>query len=380
MQPSPGLRSAISMPAEVPASLKRSFKMKEIKIILLVALLCCKQVIAQTTTRSKEHKEKNGFTISGHLNGNYAGLIYLTYGNKKDSVVIVNNRFAFKGSVTKPTQGWLNLEPRSTVAWLYVENNDIRLEATAAKSVQDEKPLNRIDITNIAGSYSAKIQEEYQDFYQSNKARDNFKALLFAKLDTFIEKNRTHPFSGTILAELASITPVLSRNELVRLYAKIDTTKQNSDDVEMFNRGIEQLDEFGIGKPFLKFQLPDKNGNTTDIHSYLGKVTLVDFWASWCKPCREKHPDLIRLRQQFQKINFDILSISIDENKDLWTRAIRNDNLTWTNLVDSKKEVYSKLEIQAIPFNYLLDEKGTIIGINLSIEQIGRILQEKASR
>jgi hypothetical protein len=77
-------------------------KMKEIKIILLVALLCCKQVIAQTTTRSEEHKEKNGFTISGHLNGSYAGLIYLTYGNKKDSVVVVNNRFEFKGSVTKP--------------------------------------------------------------------------------------------------------------------------------------------------------------------------------------------------------------------------------------------------------------------------------------
>lgn len=354
--------------------------MKEIKIILIVVLFSCKQVVAQTTTRSEEHKEKKGFTISGHLNGSYAGLIYLTYGNKKDSVIVVNNRFEFKGSVTKPTQGWLNLEPRSTVAWLYVENNDIRLEATAAKGVQNEIPLNRIDLNSITGSYSAKIQEEYQDFYQSNKSKEDFKALLFAKLDTFIEKNKTHPFTGTILAELASITPVLSRNELIRLYSKIDTTQQNTDDIEMFNRGIEQLDEFGIGKPFLKFQLPDKNGNKTDIHSYLGKVTLVDFWASWCKPCREKHPDLIKLRKQYQKTNFDILSISIDHNKDLWTRAIRNDNLTWTNLVDSKKEVYNKLEIQAIPFNYLIDEKGTIIGINLSIEQIERALQQRVSR
>jgi len=293
---------------------------------------------------------------------------------------IENNRFQFNGTVEKPTQGSLNLKHPARPAWVYVENSTIEVNGDFELKTQNKELINVFNIKKITGSKSAKIIEEYQTFYQKNHTKENFRNLLFKKLDTFIEQNKSHPFSGVILGELALINPVLSKNELNQLYAKIDTLSQNKQDLEMYKMGISNLDKYKVGKPFLKFKLPNTQDKEVDITSYLGKITLVDFWASWCGPCRAKHPDLIKLKETFKNKKFDILSVSSDESKENWIRAIGKDKLTWTNVWDQNKKINNELEIQGIPFNYLIDEKGFVLGINLTIEQIERILNEKASR
>ena len=132
-------------------------------------------------------------------------------------------------------------------------------------------------------------------------------------------------------------------------------------------------------KSFLKFNLQNTKGEEIDITAFLGKVKLVDFWASRCGPCRIRHPDLIKLKKKFEKRNFDIVSISIDDNKGNWIKAIEKDRLESTNLLDVKKEITNKLGIHAIPYNYLLDEYGVILGINLKIEEIENVLVKKAN-
>lgn len=160
---------------------------------------------------------------------------------------------------------------------------------------------------------------------------------------------------------------------------KIDTTQQHKDDLEMFKMGINNLDKYGINKPFLEFTLPNTKDEGIQITSFLGKNTLVDFWASWCGPCRIKHPELIKLKKKFEDTNFDIISVSIDDNKKSWLEAIEKDNLNWTNLIDIDKQINDELDIPAIPFNYLIDSNGIVIGVNLSLEQIENELK-KASR
>ncbi len=325
--------------------------------------------------------QEKTFKISGVVNGDYSDYIYLNYGKKKDSTKVANNRFEFNGHVERPIEGRLNLRPDANVAWIWIENSDIEISGDFFKRIQDNKrPINLYRINEVKGSHSAKIQEDYRTFYQSNKTKDNFSSLLYEKLKTYIKENRSHPYSGKILGDLAVMNPILTRNEFNNLYSLIDTTQQNKEDLKMFKTGIANLGTYSVGKPFLKFKLPSTNEKEIDIESYLGKITLVDFWASWCGPCRAKHPELIELKNKIKNKNFDILSISIDDNKSSWLKAIEKDKLPWINLLDINKKVSSKLGIVAIPYNYLIDENGNIIGSNLSIEKVEELLNIKSDK
>lgn len=338
--------------------------MKKINLLLLISLS-----IFSCTTPQKE-----SFRFSGTIQGNYSDYIYLNYKKTKDSVKVENQHFEFNGSVEKPTQGWLHLTPDANVVAIYIENSNIQISANYTKEIQNNKQLNILEIADIKGSYSARIQQEYKSFYQKNKNKENFKNLLFEKLKVYIQKNNTHPFSGTILGELALVEPVLTKRQLTQLYAKLDTTQQNKDDLKMFEMGIANLKNYAIGDSFIKFTLPNVQGEKVHMKSFLGKIVLVDFWASSCKPCREKHPKLVELKKRFDNHNFDIISISTDNNQTQWLKAIDKDKLTWTNLLDYKEGVTNELGIQAIPFNYLIDEKGDILGINVSLNEIERKL------
>lgn len=327
----------------------------------------------------KNTEIRKSFTLSGIINGNYSDYIYLNYGTVKDSAKVLNNSFEFKGVVDKPISGSLNLKPYANIVPLYIENSEISIQGDYQELFQNGKDYNILNITDIKGSYTAKIQEEYKVFYQANQNKENFQTLLYSKLKSFIEINKSHPFSGAILGENALIEPILSKRELIELYSKIDTSQQHKEDLEMFKMGIANLDKYGKNKQFLEFSLPNTEDKNIEIKSFLGKTTLIDFWASWCGPCRIKHPKMIMLKEKFEHTDFDIVSVSIDDNINSWIKAIEKDNLDWTNLIDIDKKINDELEIPAIPFNYLIDKKGIVLGVNLSLEQIENELN-KANR
>ena len=100
----------------------------------------------------------------------------------------------------------------------------------------------------------------------------------------------------------------------------------------------------------------------------MGKVTLVDFWASWCPPCRAENPVLVQTYQQYRKKNFTILSVSLDHNRAAWLNAVKTDGLTWPQVSDLQgwdNAAATRYHIQAVPQNYLLDPSGHIVGQNL---------------
>jgi len=135
----------------------------------------------------------------------------------------------------------------------------------------------------------------------------------------------------------------------------------------------------GIGSTAPDFSLPNLDGQKIKLSSFKGKIILLDFWASWCEPCREENPHLMEMYKKFNSKNFDIISVSLDYEKKAWADAITSDSLIWTNISDLKgfnSKVVSGYNIKAIPATYLLDKEGKIIAIDLRGQQLEDKLEE----
>jgi peroxiredoxin len=139
------------------------------------------------------------------------------------------------------------------------------------------------------------------------------------------------------------------------------------------------LKKVSISQPAPNFKIPDVAGNLVGLEDFRGKYVLIDFWASWCAPCRASNPALVEVYNTFKDKNFTIVGISIDRKKDRWLKAINTDKLPWTNLSNLKgwDEVSTIYGVKAIPQNFLLDPDGIIIDKNIEpdilIEKLNKI-------
>ena len=139
-----------------------------------------------------------------------------------------------------------------------------------------------------------------------------------------------------------------------------------------------------VGREAPDFGMPDVSGNEVKLSSFKGKYVLVDFWASWCAPCRQENPNLVKAYHQFKDKNFTVLGVSLDRpgQKDKWVKAINDDKLAWTNISDLQfwnSEVVSLYGFNGIPFNVLVDPEGKVIAEGLRgeslVAKLGEVLR-----
>ena len=141
----------------------------------------------------------------------------------------------------------------------------------------------------------------------------------------------------------------------------------------------EKGDPAAIGKAAPEFALPDTKGNMVRLSSFKGKYVLLDFWASWCGPCRQESPTVVNAYNKYKGKKFDILSVSLDDNKDKWLHAIEKDGLLWKHVSDLKaweSSVVRLYQVEGIPATFLLDPNGVVIARDLRGDQLEQTLEE----
>ena len=194
---------------------------------------------------------------------------------------------------------------------------------------------------------------------------------------------RKHPDYFISLVTLNEVIGHLPENvpSLKKMYNQLDKSLQQTATGTKTKTTLDKFDTVSIGRSAPLFSATDTSGHPVKLADYRGKYVLIDFWASWCGPCREENPLVVKAYHQYKDRNFDILSVSLDQpgKREAWLKAIHDDQLDWTHVSDLKywnNEVAQLYMVKSIPQNFLIDPKGKIIAANLRGEALSKKLAE----
>ena len=300
----------------------------------------------------------DGYTIKGSIEGINSGKAFLAkidlVTNERvdiDSVEIQNGKFTFSGKVESPYLHTIFINNKLSKIHFFLENNDIEIFAD----------INNLEHAKITGSREDSLFHSYktEDIFDRKIGMEimlNYPDYSFAAFTAYyqFQIHNIHADTLDIIMQgfKESVDKTVYYKHLVKLY--------------------NTLERVAISKPAPEFTIPDTKGNLIRLDDFKGKYVLIDFWASWCAPCRAANPKLVHIYNTFNKRNFTIVGISVDRNKDGWIKAIQTDELPWTNLSNLKgwDEVSNIYGVKAIPQNFLLDPNGIIIDKNIEIDNM----------
>jgi len=193
---------------------------------------------------------------------------------------------------------------------------------------------------------------------------------------------RQHPDDELSLYAMGMYNLINRENplEVKSLLSTLGKDLQATEEMMEIKKDAEENEKFLIGAKAPDFIQADTNGVSITLTSLQGKYVLIDFWASWCKPCRAQNPSLLRLYQKYNDKGFTILGVSLDSKKDAWLKAIHNDKLEWQQVSDLNlwnNAVAKQYKITSVPQNFLLDTHGVIIGKNLNEDELNEVLEKQ---
>ncbi|MEC4113890.1 TlpA disulfide reductase family protein [Myroides pelagicus] len=340
--------------------------------------------------------EEKGYEINGQVsdieNGTTVYLEKLNIDNNQfiaiDSTTIKDNTFKFKGQPTNRTeQSFIHFKGETGRVPFILEDSKITVEYTKDKSLVSGGKYNKQyysfiakkeELTKPIVDFRTQNQEKYKE---AQEKKDTATMESIKAEDKKLSEAYGEWMDNYLDTELSSIATLITYNEYARAgYLGKDELQpifdSFSDDIKKTTIG-QSLQEFiskmpepavKIGQKAPNFKALTPEGKELSLEEVLGKVTLIDFWASWCRPCRIENPNVVKLYNEYHDKGLNIIGVSLDSERENWLEAIEKDELTWnhiSNLESWKDPIAKEYEVRGIPATFLLDENGVVIAKNL---------------
>jgi len=355
---------------------KKQIKMKKYLFVLIVA------IVAFSCTKNA------GYKINVNLEGAKGTIVLEQYKSGemlvKDSAVVTDGKALLQGKVKLPEIYLLSIKGDMKKLRLFVENAEITVTGKA----------DSISIAKVSGSVThdeyqsvtdkiTKLSEEYMKIFkearEASAAGDTAKGNGLMKKVEEIYKGvgtiqedfiKSNPASYATPFFLAQIQYEKNEDELETLLKGLDPKLDSVETIVTLKGHLAKMKNVAVGQVAPDFTQNDPNGNPIKLSDVYSKneITLIDFWASWCGPCRAENPNVVAVFKEFGSKGFGVFGVSLDKDKDKWLEAIETDQLTWPHVSDLKywkNEASQLYAINSIPSNILVDKQGKIIGKNL---------------
>jgi thiol-disulfide isomerase/thioredoxin len=366
--------------------------MKYLIAFVILNSFILSRAIAQKTQTGREFN----FTIKGNIAGLTSNRMMLHYTNGDhvvdDSAGMVNGEFEFKGTIVAPTISTLYTADHKFANEQYLEMTNMTITRTDTGSdvvfdgsaTEDEYAILKKGYKELVTGARLK-QDRLAELRktdsitadkETNQASQDFQAAVQGMIKRFIAG---HPKSIVSAYQLSSLAPGLDAAELQTIYNNLDGSIQQSGAGKYVFALIASKGLTSIGVVAAGFTQKSDKGKELSLSSFRGKYVLIDFWASWCGPCRAEDPNLVRFYEKYKDRGLNILGISLDQDEGKWKEAIQKDKLFWDQVSDLKgwqNEVALKYGVGSIPANFLLDPKGVIIAKNLRAEELDNTLRK----
>ncbi|MGB5387553.1 MAG: AhpC/TSA family protein [Eudoraea sp.] len=311
-------------------------------------------------------KSTTEFSLDGTTNGIINGtVLYLDNISAKkliDSVVVENNSFSFRTKLPKsPIQVILRTKDFSHYRFLWLENNPMTFDAS------------QMNFRNaiVTGSSEENLSQTLSKEIDSLPGDEHLKK--------YIEFVNKHPNSIHSALVLSTYSKNWGKVKTKELFGQFSAENKNSEYGKRIAKYIELNKNPKIGEKYVDFEMEDTNGEVRKLSDFNGKLVLLEFWASWCGPCRQENPNLVKTYEKYNPKGFEVFAVSLDDSKEGWKKAIIKDGLAWTHVSDLKGADNSAsliYGVYGIPDNYLIDQNGKIIERNLRGEKLNEKLNE----
>lgn len=354
-----------------------------IKVVALMALSIC-------FGQGVNAQQKDAFRLEGQLDGLPDGELYLGFGTfgemKADTVTSTAGKFIFQDSITEPCFAMLFNHDYSVKLDLYLDKGNIQIQGDY--NALDESKITGSPVVNEYAAYMSRqlasrkpVQAIYEKWMQAYNSGDSAKADVEkaafmkarnaqGKMSVDLQKAfmKDHPGSIAAAWELLHYIKDENLKESIAIYDQFTPAVKSSLQGKELAARIATLSRVQVGNPAPGFEQQALKGDAIRLADYKGKYVLLEFWASWCAPCRAESPNVLKAYEKYKGNGFDVLSVSLDDKQDKWAAAVKKDGLVWKQVSDLKgwkNEVARLYGIQAVPANFLIDPNGKIIAQNL---------------
>lgn len=370
--------------------------MKKIISVLfaLFVLFGCKE-------NKKTTEQEEGYTITGKIEGAAEKPVILQRIENGEYVTVdsmlcdQNGQFSFEGKVETPEMFYMKVGDKKSFRF-FVENTPITIKANidtldnaqiTGSEVQD-KYFGYLEQKEKFTKQQNELYKQYQEAEQENNEEkmeqiveqyDSLENVQKEIAINYIKKNTESVVSPYIV--IKELVHDLSLQEMQQYAQGFDSTLARTKYMKQINNRINTLEKVDIGKQAPDFTLPNPDGEAISLSSLTenGNYLLIDFWASWCGPCRNENPNVVALYNDYHDKGFDIMGVSLDKEKGAWLKAIEADKLTWHHVSDLKgwNNAAARLYgVNSIPHTVLLDKEGVIIAKNLRGEELRSKIEE----